>query len=162
MRLNSPGGRAKTTLVKLGLEAVIARESATRLAELGGTKTQLPPPEVGISFDGGASEGHRSRTTSECTSRVSAFPGLHPLRGIAPGYGDPACFVAETVSAFSERTGSAEVSPRHQKDPSPPRPTDLPAVAQELTACTHIAPGTAVCCTRRTARSSEYTQKKML
>jgi hypothetical protein len=31
----------KTTLVKLGLEALIARESARRLAKLGGTERQL-------------------------------------------------------------------------------------------------------------------------
>ncbi len=31
----------KTTLVKLGLEALIARESAKRLAKLGGTQRQL-------------------------------------------------------------------------------------------------------------------------
>jgi hypothetical protein len=31
----------KTTLVKLGLEALIARESARKLAELGGTEQQL-------------------------------------------------------------------------------------------------------------------------
>jgi hypothetical protein len=35
------GLKAKTTLVKLGLEALIARESARRLAELGGTEEQL-------------------------------------------------------------------------------------------------------------------------
>ncbi|MCG6537275.1 MAG: type II toxin-antitoxin system VapB family antitoxin [Syntrophales bacterium LBB04] len=32
---------AKTTLVKLGLEALIARESARRLAKLGGTEKGL-------------------------------------------------------------------------------------------------------------------------
>ena len=31
----------KTTLVRLGLEALIARESAKRLAKLGGTEKQL-------------------------------------------------------------------------------------------------------------------------
>ena len=31
----------KTTLVRLGLEALIARESARRLAKLGGTEKQL-------------------------------------------------------------------------------------------------------------------------
>ena len=31
----------KTALVKLGLEALIARESARRLAQLGGTQKQL-------------------------------------------------------------------------------------------------------------------------
>ena len=31
----------KTALVKLGLEALIARESARRLAQLGGTQRQL-------------------------------------------------------------------------------------------------------------------------
>jgi Arc/MetJ family transcription regulator len=35
------GLKEKTTLVKLGLEALIARESAKRLAKLGGTETQL-------------------------------------------------------------------------------------------------------------------------
>lgn len=33
----------KTTLVKLGLEALIAKESARRLAKLGGTERQLRP-----------------------------------------------------------------------------------------------------------------------
>jgi len=35
------GIKEKTTLVKLGLEALIARESAKRLAKLGGTEEQL-------------------------------------------------------------------------------------------------------------------------
>jgi Arc/MetJ family transcription regulator len=35
------GIKGKTTLVKLGLEALIARESARRLAKLGGTQKQL-------------------------------------------------------------------------------------------------------------------------
>lgn len=35
------GVKEKTTLVKLGLEALIARESAKRLARLGGTEKQL-------------------------------------------------------------------------------------------------------------------------
>ena len=35
------GVKAKTTLIRLGLEALIARESAKRLANLGGTETQL-------------------------------------------------------------------------------------------------------------------------
>ena len=35
------GIKEKTTLVKLGLEALIARESARRLAELGGTEKRL-------------------------------------------------------------------------------------------------------------------------
>ena len=35
------GIKEKTTLVKLGLEALIARESAHRLAKLGGTQKQL-------------------------------------------------------------------------------------------------------------------------
>ena len=35
------GIKEKTTLVKLGLEAIIARESARRLAKLGGTQKQL-------------------------------------------------------------------------------------------------------------------------
>lgn len=35
------GIKEKTALVKLGLEALIARESAMRLAKLGGTEKQL-------------------------------------------------------------------------------------------------------------------------
>ena len=35
------GMKEKTTLVRLGLEALIARESAKRLAILGGTEKQL-------------------------------------------------------------------------------------------------------------------------
>ncbi len=35
------GIKEKTTLVKLGLEALIARESARRLAKLGGTQKLL-------------------------------------------------------------------------------------------------------------------------
>jgi Arc/MetJ family transcription regulator len=35
------GIKEKTTLVKLGLEALIARESARRLAKLGGTQKQI-------------------------------------------------------------------------------------------------------------------------
>lgn len=35
------GIKEKTTLVRLGLEALIARESARRLAKLGGTQKQL-------------------------------------------------------------------------------------------------------------------------
>jgi len=35
------GIKEKTTLVKLGLEALIARESAKRLAKLGGSEKQL-------------------------------------------------------------------------------------------------------------------------
>jgi len=37
------GVREKTALVRLGLQAVIARESARRLASLGGTEKQLRP-----------------------------------------------------------------------------------------------------------------------
>ena len=37
------GIKEKTTLVKLGLEALIARESGKRLAKLGGTEKQLKP-----------------------------------------------------------------------------------------------------------------------
>ena len=37
------GVKEKTTLVKLGLEALIAKESAKRLAKLGGTQRQLKP-----------------------------------------------------------------------------------------------------------------------
>jgi Arc/MetJ family transcription regulator len=35
------GIKEKTTLVKLGLEALIARESSRRLAKLGGTERRL-------------------------------------------------------------------------------------------------------------------------
>jgi Arc/MetJ family transcription regulator len=35
------GIKEKTTLVKLGLEALIARESGKRLSKLGGTEKQL-------------------------------------------------------------------------------------------------------------------------
>jgi len=35
------GIKEKTTLVKLGLEALIARETSKRLARLGGTQKQL-------------------------------------------------------------------------------------------------------------------------
>lgn len=35
------GVKEKTTLVRLGLEALIARESSRRLAKLGGTQKQL-------------------------------------------------------------------------------------------------------------------------
>ncbi|MDD2672687.1 MAG: type II toxin-antitoxin system VapB family antitoxin [Syntrophales bacterium] len=37
------GIKEKTTLVKLGLEALIERESGKRLARLGGTEKQLKP-----------------------------------------------------------------------------------------------------------------------
>jgi hypothetical protein len=37
------GVTAKTALVRLGLEAVIARESSKRLAKLGGTEGNLRP-----------------------------------------------------------------------------------------------------------------------
>jgi hypothetical protein len=38
------GIKEKTTLVKLGLEALIARESSKRLARLGGTEKGLKTP----------------------------------------------------------------------------------------------------------------------
>jgi len=38
------GTTEKTALVRLGLEALIARESARRLAALGGSEPQLTPP----------------------------------------------------------------------------------------------------------------------
>jgi hypothetical protein len=38
------GIKEKTTLVKLGLEALIARESSKRLARLGGTERGLKAP----------------------------------------------------------------------------------------------------------------------
>ena len=37
------GVSEKTSLVRMGLEALIARESARRLAELGGTERSLQP-----------------------------------------------------------------------------------------------------------------------
>ena len=37
------GIKEKTTLVRMGLEALIAKESAKRLAKLGGTEKQLKP-----------------------------------------------------------------------------------------------------------------------
>jgi Arc/MetJ family transcription regulator len=37
------GVSEKTSLVRMGLEALIARESAKRLASLGGTEKQLRP-----------------------------------------------------------------------------------------------------------------------
>ena len=37
------GVKKKTTLVRLGLEALIARESSKRLAKLGGTEKNLRP-----------------------------------------------------------------------------------------------------------------------
>jgi Arc/MetJ family transcription regulator len=37
------GVKEKTTLVRLGLEALIARESARRLAEIGGSEKPLRP-----------------------------------------------------------------------------------------------------------------------
>lgn len=37
------GIKEKTRLVKLGLEAIIARESSRRLAALGGTERKLSP-----------------------------------------------------------------------------------------------------------------------
>jgi hypothetical protein len=36
------GEKEKTALVRMGLEALIARESARRLARLGGTEPRLP------------------------------------------------------------------------------------------------------------------------
>ncbi len=37
------GVREKTSLVRMGLEALIARQSAARLAALGGTEKELKP-----------------------------------------------------------------------------------------------------------------------
>jgi len=37
------GIKEKTTIVKLGLEALIARENSKRLARLGGTEKKLKP-----------------------------------------------------------------------------------------------------------------------
>jgi len=37
------GTREKTALVRMGLESLIARENARRLAELGGTEKRLSP-----------------------------------------------------------------------------------------------------------------------
>jgi hypothetical protein len=39
------GIKEKTSLVRLGLEALIARESSRRLARLGGTEKQLETPQ---------------------------------------------------------------------------------------------------------------------
>jgi Arc/MetJ family transcription regulator len=45
------GVKQKTELVKMGLEALIARESARRLAKLGGSQKQLKPiPRRRINF----------------------------------------------------------------------------------------------------------------
>ena len=37
------GVKEKTSLVRMGLEAIVARESAKRLAALGGTEKRLAP-----------------------------------------------------------------------------------------------------------------------
>ncbi|MFP4499413.1 MAG: type II toxin-antitoxin system VapB family antitoxin [Candidatus Hydrogenedentota bacterium] len=37
------GVKEKTALVRMGLEALVARESARRLAKLGGTQKELKP-----------------------------------------------------------------------------------------------------------------------
>jgi len=50
------GIEEKTSLVKLGLEALIARESARRLAELGGTEKRLK-------------NVHRRRQGTHCDTR---------------------------------------------------------------------------------------------
>lgn len=41
------GVKEKASLVRLGLEALIARESARRLAQLGGTEKRLRAPRRG-------------------------------------------------------------------------------------------------------------------
>jgi Arc/MetJ family transcription regulator len=41
------GIEEKTSLVRLGLQALIARESAKRLADLGGTESELDPVSRG-------------------------------------------------------------------------------------------------------------------
>lgn len=46
------GVKQKTSLVRLGLEALIARESGRRLAKLGGTEKRLEPPRRRRSKDG--------------------------------------------------------------------------------------------------------------
>ena len=47
------GIKEKTALVKLGLEALIARESGKRLARLGGTEKRLKPiPRRGSLYNG--------------------------------------------------------------------------------------------------------------
>ena len=46
------GVKEKTSLVRLGLEALIARESARRLARLGGTEKRLDPPRRRRTGDG--------------------------------------------------------------------------------------------------------------
>jgi Arc/MetJ family transcription regulator len=38
------GVQERTTLVRMGLEALIAQKSAQRLAQLGGTEKRLRPP----------------------------------------------------------------------------------------------------------------------
>lgn len=46
------GVRAKTALVRLGLESLIARESSRRLARLGGTEKSLHLPPRRRTFKG--------------------------------------------------------------------------------------------------------------
>lgn len=46
------GVKEKTSLVRLGLEALIARESGRRLAKLGGTEKRLQIPRRRRSGDG--------------------------------------------------------------------------------------------------------------
>lgn len=46
------GVKQKSSLVRLGLEALIARESSRRLAKLGGTEKRLEPPRRRRTGDG--------------------------------------------------------------------------------------------------------------
>jgi len=46
------GVKEKTSLVRLGLEALIARESGRRLDRLGGTEKRLDPPRRRRTGDG--------------------------------------------------------------------------------------------------------------
>jgi len=46
------GVKEKTSLVRLGLEALIARESGRRLAKLGGTEKKLEIPKRRRTADG--------------------------------------------------------------------------------------------------------------
>jgi len=63
------GIKEQATLVKLGLEALIARESARRLAELGGTEKQLkaiPRRRVTEQGSGESEGGHPDSMEESC------------------------------------------------------------------------------------------------
>lgn len=51
------GIKEKTSLVRLGLEALISRESSKRLAELGGTERKLSPIKRRNYSDSSSSNG---------------------------------------------------------------------------------------------------------